>query len=124
MVTQPNTAMNKPTVSQCRAGCTHYCGRPSSFHKARPIPGRGPIKDYSRLGNPFPMRDESERTGVVNKYRAWLRQRLRENSNQEVEDIMAIPEDAVLGCFCAPKACHCGVIVDAWAWLKSLPNQS
>ena len=114
--------MNKPTVSQCWAGCTHYCGRAGSIGKAKPITGRGAIVDYSRFGNPFPMRDESERKHVIEQYRLWLWKRLRENENQEVEGIMAIPEGAVLGCFCAPKACHCDVIVDAWAWLKSLPE--
>lgn len=28
--------------------------------------------------------------------------------------IMALPEDAVLGCWCKPKACHCDVIVELW----------
>ena len=78
--------------------------------------------DYSRFGNPFPMRDESERQDVINKYRVWLQRKLAENTHQEVEAIDAIPEDAVLGCFCAPKACHCDVMVDAWAWLKSIPR--
>jgi hypothetical protein len=114
--------MNKPTVSQCWKGCTHYCGRPQSYHKAQPIPGRGPVKDYSRFGNPFPMRDESERAEVISKYRAWLWERLEQNFHQEVEDIDAIPEGAVLGCFCAPKPCHCDEIVRAWVMLKSIPK--
>lgn len=28
--------------------------------------------------------------------------------------IMALPEDAVLGCWCEPKACHGDVIVKLW----------
>lgn len=63
------------------------------------------------LGNPFVMRDESERELVCKQYAAQLRFNPSKAWDKIREAIKALPEDAVLGCFCAPKACHCDEIV-------------
>lgn len=93
--------------------CTHYCGRPSSYSRAlgRPL-------DFSALGNPFPMRDESERKEVCNKYRVWLWGQMR-SSPHVMRMLRDIPDDAVLGCFCAPRQCHCDDLKRAVEWLRA-----
>ena len=33
--------------------------------------------------------------------------------------LRSLPEDASLGCFCAPRECHCDIIPLASAWVKA-----
>lgn len=75
---------------QLNSGIT-YIGRPSIF------------------GNPFWLKSEAQRDHVVDSYEAWAR-----NQPKILEAIKALPEDAVLGCYCAPKRCHGDVIVKLW----------
>lgn len=60
-----------------------YCGRPS------------------RWGNPFPMRHESERDHVCDRF------------EREVLPYLDVTElrGKDLVCFCAPKRCHCDSIL-------------
>ena len=86
--------------------------------------GRG-----SALGNPFPMRVESERDEVCKKYEDWFYSCVDESSfldlvelpisqtnlNPQTKQLIIIFREAVrtdvnLGCFCAPKRCHCDTI--------------
>lgn len=96
-----------------REVCTHYCGRHSSYSRAlgRPV-------DLSVLGNPFPMADESERAAVCNQHRVHLWKRMQADK-RIARMIRDLPEDAVLGCFCAPRECHCDDLIRAHAWLNS-----
>ena len=91
--------------------CTHYCGRKESY--------RGNGVDMSILGNPFKVKPwgEYERDESIARHRVWLnKQRLDQT---EVWDaLVSLPEDAVLGCFCKPEACHCDTIIDAWKYTK------
>lgn len=68
-----------------------YCGRPS------------------KLGNPYFMANESQRQTVIDKCAK------DDNFNHVVDEFIfwleASPYSSVkLGCFCAPKACHCDII--------------
>ena len=90
--------------------CTHYCARPWSLKKAM-----GKPLDYSALGNPFQMERESQRDEVIAKFRIRLWE-LMQSDNTIKQLIESIPLNATLGCFCAPKKCHCDVIADAVAW--------
>ena len=65
----------------------------------------------SPLGNPFAMRDESQRDAVVDAYARWLEARMQENGPQraEIERLAASP-DGTLICWCAPSRCHADVI--------------
>lgn len=103
------------TVNCTREPCSHYCGRASSLHKAL----GNPI-DLSILGNPHWMADESQRSTVCAQYRVtlwnWIQTR-----PEVVQAILSIPDDATLGCFCAPRECHCDIIPEARKWL--LENQ-
>lgn len=78
--------------------------------------GRG-----SRWGNPFHMRNESQREAVISQYRQHLWRQIREGEIT-VSDLLAL-EGKTLACFCAPKACHGDVIANAVAWALKQENQ-
>lgn len=74
--------------------------------------GRG-----SALGNPFPMKNESERDEVCNKYEEYFYEQVVVKKNprmlkqlQFIQDVLATKGYVNLGCFCAPKRCHCDTI--------------
>ena len=52
---------------------------------------------------------------VINKYEKYAR-----NNFVLLEKIKALPKEAVLGCFCAPLACHGDIIIKIW---KELHNE-
>ena len=87
--------------------CTHYCGRKSSIGRAK-----GKPIDLSILSNPIYLHDESKRDDVIKQYASHLVELC--NSNEYILPILQlIPHDAVLGCFCYPKDCHCRIIIEA-----------
>ncbi|MCC6742846.1 MAG: DUF4326 domain-containing protein [Acidobacteria bacterium] len=70
----------------------------------------------SPLGNPFAMRDESQRDGVVDAYAQWLQERMQENGPQRAEiERLAASLDGTLVCWCAPLRCHADVISE---WIE------
>ena len=72
---------------------------------------RNPFDVYigrpSKWGNPFKLRDEATRPTVIEQYRAWLMKRpdLIEAAKRELRG-------KVLGCWCAPRACHGDVLAE------------
>ena len=58
----------------------------------------------SKWGNPFEIGRDGDRETVIRKYRDWIQTR--------PDLIAALPElkGKVLGCWCAPKACHGDVL--------------
>lgn len=71
----------------------------------------------SALGNPFTL-EEYSRDEAVEKYREWLVTALAatDAASKNIQDaLMAINEDSVLVCWCAPQACHGDVVRAAWA---------
>jgi hypothetical protein len=70
----------------------------------------------SVLGNPYRMRVESERGAAIERYAAWLRERVAlPNSVEEFEirrlrRILERDGRLVLLCWCAPKPCHADVV--------------
>jgi hypothetical protein len=101
------------TVNCTREKCSHYCGRNSSAHKALGSP-----VNLSILGNLFFLGPEDARGSTIARYRVWLNEQRIKNA-AAWKALVALPEDAVLGCFCAPRACHCDVIIDAWKWQRA-----
>lgn len=95
---------------------THYCGRFPRW-KARQH-GENPLANmYAHVQSGVPgvtivgTRDESIRC-------------FEEDARSDetiLAAIKALPADAVLGCWCRPKACHCDVIVELWKELHGLP---
>ena len=90
-----------------------YCGRWS----ARRVP-QGWSTRY-RLGNPFAVTPTCSREEAIAQFRLWLRAECRKAQSQAKGDVLALAAlhhqgvDLVLGCHCAPQACHCEVIADA-----------
>lgn len=64
----------------------------------------------SPWGNPFRMKYEDERLGVVTHHKQWLEGiRFKNFAQKEREWILAnlhMLEGKVLGCYCTPKLCH------------------
>ena len=59
----------------------------------------------SKWGNPFVIGKDGSRDEVIKKYEAWL--------GTQPNLLVALPElrGKVLGCWCAPQACHGDVLV-------------
>jgi hypothetical protein len=70
---------------------THYIGRPSP------------------LGNPFRMGHHGNRDQVIRMFESYARKH-----PEIIAEIRKLPQDAVLGCFCYPKACHGDAIIKLW----------
>lgn len=68
---------------------TVYIGRPSIF------------------GNPYTIGKDGTREEVINLYRYHLRTSLK-----ILKALFNLPKDAILGCYCKPKACHGDVLVE------------
>lgn len=95
-------------VKHCLKANVVYCGRK--------MPGR----EGSPLGNPFRPADASdgERERVIALYRTWLWEQLQADTPARREFVhlatrVAAGDKVMLGCWCAPKHCHCHVIADA-----------
>ncbi len=73
----------------------------------------------SVLGNPFVIGRDGNREQVVEKYRAWLWERLQHQDGLVLKTLRALTADSVLGCWCAPQGCHAAVIERAWRWLQA-----
>jgi hypothetical protein len=80
--------LGKPRAVHCKRERHHvYIGRPSKW------------------GNPFVIERDGDRAQVIALYERWLLQ------NEAL--MAALPElhGLVLGCWCAPSACHGDVLV-------------
>lgn len=68
----------------------------------------------SALGNPWKLKNESERQEILTKYEIWLRGLLKADTPQrrEIEMLtdLARRGDLSLGCWCAPALCHGDVV--------------
>lgn len=77
---------------------THYIGRGSIF------------------GNPFIVGQHGTREQCIEAYE----DRVREEINNTLgHRIYHLPKDAVLGCYCKPRACHGDIIVKIWEELHN-----
>jgi hypothetical protein len=92
--------------------CDFYCGRKSSFHKAMGSP-----YDLSILGNPEPLKSEEDRENNLKRYAKHLFRICNEDPDYRLI-LKSLPDDTVLGCFCAPKKCHCDIIIEASIYYK------
>jgi len=77
---------------------THYIGRGSIF------------------GNPFIVGKHGTREQCIEGYEDRVREEVNNTLGQR---IYHLPEDAILGCYCKPKACHGDIIIKIW---KELHN--
>jgi len=81
---------------------THYIGRGSIF------------------GNPYKIGKDGTREEVIHKYEQWTRSYMYNiisnlgGFSDLGRAIYDLPEDAILGCYCKPKACHGDIIIKIW----------
>lgn len=74
--------------------------------------GRGSI-----FGNPFKIGNiGNNREDVIRLYEKWVRIKMYtlNHLNELGQAIYDLPEDAILGCYCKPKACHGDIIIKIW----------
>lgn len=89
-------------VNKYKEKYTHYIGRGSIF------------------GNPFSIGKDGTREEVIQKYenylRKWMYNRAYFKSTSCLlgNAVWRLPEDAILGCYCKPKACHGDIIIKIW----------
>ncbi len=57
-------------------------------------------------GNPFEIGKDGSREEVVAKYREWIL------TQPELLELLPLLRGKVLGCWCAPKACHGDVLME------------
>ena len=73
--------------------------------------GRG-----SPVGNPFKVTNGETRDSVCDSYAVWFHEQIKPGVNEPFRQYllkifyMAQKQDVNLGCFCAPKRCHCDTI--------------
>jgi len=90
--------------------------------------GEWVCRKKSPLGNPFAMKDESQRTEVIAQYRRWLWDVLSDevttSAKVEFKRLvnLAKQQDLILICFCAPLPCHGDVIKSAIKWYIDSEN--
>lgn len=82
-------ALNKRTATREQLKNSVYVGRPSKF------------------GNPFVLRNEEERTAVIEKYRSWIIRQplLIQAAKKELRGKNLV-------CWCSPRACHADVLIE------------
>lgn len=79
---------------------------PSGVYVGRPSP----------LGNPYLIGTHGNRLQVIEKYRAWLAEKLRNPASHAAREMFRLcniverGEDLELVCWCAPLPCHAEVI--------------
>ena len=73
--------------------------------------GRG-----SRWGNRFVIGKDGDRNEVIEKYRVWLWNEIKEGrvSKKDLREL----KNKKLGCFCKPLACHGDVLMKAIDWAE------
>jgi hypothetical protein len=69
----------------------------------------------SPLGNPYPVRSESERNIAVDKYEQWFYKTVEQDPEvrTELRRLHTLGKQRgklKLGCFTAPNRCHCHVV--------------
>ena len=69
-----------------------YVGRPSIF------------------GNPFTLKDDSNREEVIELYKRYFYQKIETNS--QFKKAIDKLKGKILGCWCYPKDCHARIIID------------
>lgn len=81
-------------------------------NKADVYCGRG-----SSLGNPFKMDSEADRDFVCEQFQDYFYKKVVIERNQsmlrqlsQIKNIMDAKGSVKIGCFCAPRRCHCQTI--------------
>ncbi len=86
-------------------GKYEYCGRSNDSFRLPASP----------LANPYKLRDEADRQRVLARYQKWFDSKAQDGDEAVANELarlinLARTGDVALGCFCAPRICHCDVI--------------
>ena len=74
----------------------------------------------SRWGNPFEIGRHGDRAAVIERYRRWLWNEIRQGRIQRAELTRLAGKDLV--CWCAPEPCHAEVLARAAQWAARTGN--
>jgi len=99
------TTITVVNVKTAKPGSFVYCGRYNSTYSLQSSP----------LANPFKLTREGCRQTLLVLYRSWLYAHRNDKAiAAEISRLASLLErgDVAIGCWCAPKACHCDVIAD------------
>lgn len=74
-----------------------------------------PIHRNHTLGNPFTLHREEDRSKVIEQYKEWIYQKIKDKDPTVTLALNTIANTVQQGkvyliCFCAPKPCHGDVI--------------
>ncbi len=72
----------------------------------------------SKFANPFPINENQNRQEVIDKYKTWLWNQIKNGSITE-KDILSL-DNKDLVCYCSPLNCHGDVLIKAVEYCKSL----
>ena len=89
---RPMRVLNARTVGRAPHPDRRYAGRPSP------------------LGNPFLIGRDGSRDDVIDQYRRWIDEEIRTGRLTDAE--LLAYEGFDLVCWCAPKRCHCEIIIE------------
>jgi hypothetical protein len=79
----------------------------------------------SPLANPFHIGKDGSRDKVIEKYRKWLFEQIKNNNRVIMNELGKLAylhtqkKVYYLTCYCKPKSCHGDVILDCIKWLLS-----
>ncbi len=99
-----------------KAAGVYYCGRATAGWSGGP------------LQNPFVIGRDGSREEVIQLFRKWLWDQLKDGNEEMLAALGRLREDSVLGCWCTdsdnamaegPLVCHCQVIARCWRYLKT-----
>ena len=86
--------------------------------KPKDLPNHIRVDRASIFGNPFFMKDESQREKVCKQYEVYFHDRRRDpedrNFHIALDNLIALAkmyDDLYLYCWCAPKKCHAETIM-------------
>lgn len=80
------------------------------------------------LSNPFPITRNSPRAAVIQKYRAWLHEKLKDTGTPQYKEISRLAllhkQGLSIGlmCCCSPQPCHADIISRAVLHYASLAD--
>ncbi len=87
-----------------------YIGRPNSSYG---LPG-------SPLANPFKINQSHSRLQVIQSYRSWLWNKIKEDDQLIMLELQRISNGTIIAlvCWCSPLPCHGDVVISAVNWIK------
>ena len=89
-----------------------YCGRACAGWQQSPL--HNPVRKGASC--PVCGRIHREPGDTLTCFRRYLWGQIKRG--RLVKEILALPENAKLGCWCSPDPCHCEVILRARRWLE------